>query len=128
MDRKFDVAKWRNDQYNKEIDQTDKMSQLRSLIREEIQKILTEEVITKTIKDLEWSDVEGLVLPTKSEGVGMTMVFKRHLDEWRNKFNEEEQKLEVTIDKNTKKATIKGLSKTDYIGFMDKTDKNPKLD
>lgn len=42
MDRKFDVAKWRNDQYNKEIDQTDKISQLRSLIREEIQKILTE--------------------------------------------------------------------------------------
>jgi hypothetical protein len=42
MDRKFDVAKWRNDQYSKEIEQTDKISQLRSLIREEIQKILTE--------------------------------------------------------------------------------------
>jgi len=41
MDRKFDVAKWRNDQYNKEIDQTDKISQLRSLIREEITHILT---------------------------------------------------------------------------------------
>ena len=42
MDRKFDVAKWRNDQYSKEIEQTDTVSQLRNLIREEIQKILTE--------------------------------------------------------------------------------------
>jgi len=42
MDRKFDVAKWRNDQYSKEIEQIDTVSQLRSLIREEIQKILTE--------------------------------------------------------------------------------------
>ena len=42
MDRKFDVAKWRNDQYSKEIEQIDTVSQLRSLIREEIQKIFTE--------------------------------------------------------------------------------------
>jgi hypothetical protein len=128
MDRKFDVAKWRNDQYSKEIEQTDTVSQLRNLIREEIQKILTEEVITKTIEDLTWNDVEGLALPTKSKGVDMVMKLERHLGEWKNKFKDDEQKLEVTIDKKAKKATIKGLSQSDYLGFMDKTDKNPKLD
>jgi len=130
MDRKFDVAKWRNDQYSKEIEQIDTVSQLKNIIKEEIKNFLTENVIKKKIEDLEWEDVEGLSLPTSSTGVMASMNSSKDLDSWKNKFKETD--LEVTIDRNAdlwfNKVTIKNLNQSDYIGQMAKTDPNPKLD
>ena len=130
MDRKFDVTKWRNDQYNKEIELADEISHLKNIIKEEIKNFLTENVIKKKIEDLEWEDVEGLSLPTSSTGVMASMKSPKDLNSWKNKFKETD--LEVTIDRNAdlwfNKVTIKNLNQNDYIGQMATTDKNPKLD
>ena len=42
MDRKFDVTKWRNDQYNKEIELADEIAHLKNIVKEEIKNFLTE--------------------------------------------------------------------------------------
>jgi hypothetical protein len=79
-------------------------------------------VITKKIKDLTWEDVDGLALPTNSAGVFANMKLDRNLDSWKKAFSEEEQELEVTIDKGNKmwsdQVKIKGLSQSDPMGFQ----------
>jgi hypothetical protein len=128
MDRKFDVAKWRNDQYNKEIELADEITHLKNVVKEEIKSFLTEEVITKTIQSLTFDDVEGLALPTETQGVYRKIIKNRDLIDWKENWEEDTQ---VTIDPSAvwyDKVKIKDLSQTDYMGYMDKTDKNPKLD
>ena len=88
-------------------------------------------VITKTIKELTWPDVEGLALPTKVETIYNKMVLPQNLDRWKKEFSETEQELEVTIDKNDrwdKQVKIEKITQTDPLGFQADTDKNPTLD
>lgn len=128
MDKEFDVTKWRNDQYNKEIGQTEEISQIKNLVKEEIKNFLAEEVVTKTIESLTFDDVKGLALPTETQGIYRSILKNRDLIDWKENWDKDTQ---VTIDPSAiwfDKVKIKDLSQTDYMGYMDKTDKNPKLD
>lgn len=128
MDRKFDVTKWRNDQYNKGIELAEEIAHLKNVVKEEIKNLLNEEVITKTIKSLTFDDVEGLALPTKTQGIYQKILKNRDLIDWKENWDENTQ---VTIDPSAvwyDKIKINDLSQTDYMGYMAKTDKNPKLD
>jgi hypothetical protein len=83
-------------------------------------------VVTKTIKELTWEDVKGLALPTKVETVYNNMVLPQNLDRWKKEFSEEEQELEVIIDKNNKmwsdKVKIEDITQSDPMGFQAKID------
>jgi len=83
-------------------------------------------VITKKIKELTWEDVKGLALPTKVETVYNNMVLPQNLDRWKKEFSEEEQELEVIIDKDNKmwsdKVKIEKLTQSDPMGFQAKID------
>jgi hypothetical protein len=128
MDRKFDVTKWRNDQYNKEIELADEIAHLKNVVKEEIKNFLTEEVVTKTIESLTFDDVKDLALPTKTKGVYRSIIKNRDLIDWKENWDKDTQ---VTIDPSAiwfDKVKIKDISQTDYMGYMDKTTKNPKLD
>ena len=83
-------------------------------------------VITKTIKTLIFKDVEELALPTKTASIFANMVLPQSLDKWKKEFSEEEQELEVIIDREAtpwfNQVKIEKLTQSDPMGFQAKKD------
>jgi hypothetical protein len=89
--------------------------------------------IIKTIKDLTWSDVEGVSLPTKSVGINHPMEKGKEnlLKFWKNLFKDDEKEtVEIKIENG--KAEFVNLNQSDPIGAQAAADKkagiNPRLD
>ena len=89
--------------------------------------------IVKTIKDLTWSDVEGVSLPTKTVGINRPMEKGKEnlLGSWKDLFKDDEKET-VKIKIKNKKAEFVNLNQSDPIGAQVAADKkagiNPRLD
>jgi hypothetical protein len=141
VEEKYSTQQYREDNEINNFTKGEKIDRMSTSFQDEkgndIQIGVNEEkvakgVIRKSIDDLTWSDVEGLSLPTKVEGVNRVMEkgFERFLDEWKALFNDEDKKrIKVTIEK---KINFDGLNQSDPIGSQARADReagiNPGLD